>query len=324
MAGETFDVQFVTLHGHRRAFVKAGSGPALLLLHGLACDHTSWDPVIKDLAKRYTVIAPDLLGHGLSDKPRADYSLGGYANGMRDLLTVLGVERVTVVGHSFGGGVAMQFAYQFPERTERMILLAPGGFGPEVSPFIKLIQAPGWEPLMHLLTQPGIRHVSTAAMRTLASSGVGRARDLAEVADIMESWKDPRTRFAIRHLVRAVIDWKGQIVTMTDRAYLTETMPMLVIWGRDDQVLPVRHVNTAASLASQAVTEVFPNSGHFPHKDHPDRFVKVVNHFMKSTVPSTYSRARVRSLLKRGSLITVRQAEGGKAPVAPVRALSGA
>ncbi|WP_278255173.1 alpha/beta fold hydrolase [Nocardioides convexus] len=99
MAGTTHEVQYVTLHGKRRAFVKQGSGPALLLLHGLACDHTTWTPVIDALAEKYTVIAPDLLGHGLSDKPRADYTLGGYANGMRDLLTVLGIDKVTVVGH---------------------------------------------------------------------------------------------------------------------------------------------------------------------------------------------------------------------------------
>ena len=101
------EVQYLTIHGHRRAFVKMGQGPAVLLLHGLGCDHTTWLPVIRALARRYTVIAPDLLGHGLSAKPRADYSVGGYANGMRDLLTVLGIDKVTVVGHSFGGGVAM-------------------------------------------------------------------------------------------------------------------------------------------------------------------------------------------------------------------------
>ena len=99
--------------------------------------HTTWEPVIRKLAKRYTVIAPDLLGHGQSAKPRADYSVGGYANGMRDLLTVLNIDKVTVVGHSLGGGVAMQFAYQFPERTERMVLVAPGGLGPEVTPMIR-------------------------------------------------------------------------------------------------------------------------------------------------------------------------------------------
>src|SRR4051812_27256974 len=126
---QPIDLQFVTIHGHKRAYVKTGSGPALLLLHGLGCDHTTWDPALRALATKFTVIAPDLLGHGASDKPRADYSVGGYANGMRDLLTVLGVDQVTVIGHSFGGGVAMQFAYQFPERTQRLMLVASGGVG---------------------------------------------------------------------------------------------------------------------------------------------------------------------------------------------------
>ena len=134
---DPLEVQYVTIHGHRRAYVKTGTGPAILLLHGMACDHTTWTLIIRKLARNHTVIAPDLLGHGRSDKPRADYSVGGYANGMRDLLTVLGIDRVTVVGHSLGGGVAMQFAYQFPERTERMILVAPGGMGPEVTRAIR-------------------------------------------------------------------------------------------------------------------------------------------------------------------------------------------
>ena len=152
-------VQYVTIHGHRRAFVKVGSGPAVLLLHGLGCDHATWVPVIDALARHYTVIAPDLLGHGASDKPRADYSVGGFANGMRDLLTVLGIDKATVVGHSFGGGVAMQFAYQFPERTERLVLVGSGGLGPEVSPAIRAITTTGFHQVMGLLTLPGVRHV---------------------------------------------------------------------------------------------------------------------------------------------------------------------
>ena len=166
------EVQYLTIHGHKRAFVKAGNGPALLLLHGLGCDHTTWNPVIAALARRYTVIAPDLLGHGLSDKPRADYSVGGYANGMRDLLTVLGIDRVTVVGHSLGGGVAMQFAYQFPERTERMILVAPGGMGPEVTRAIRSITLPGFSAAMGVVTLPGLRHLTTAYLRLLAATGI--------------------------------------------------------------------------------------------------------------------------------------------------------
>jgi pimeloyl-ACP methyl ester carboxylesterase len=294
------EVQHVTLHGHRRAYVKVGSGPALLLLHGLGCDHTTWEPVIDTLARRYTVIAPDLLGHGQSDKPRADYSLGGYANGMRDLLTVLGIDKVTVVGHSFGGGVAMQFAYQFPERTERLVLVASGGLGAEVTPAIRAISTPGFHQVMGVLTLPGLRHLGKAGLIALSRTGVMAARDLDEVAEIFDSFKDPAARAAIRHVVSAVVDWKGQIVTMADRAYLTEAMPMAVIWGRDDRVIPVSHANNAAALAPGARVEVIPNAGHFPHKDHPQRFAKVVHEFIRSTEPATYSRARFRRLLKAG------------------------
>ena len=300
MSGTSHEVQYLTLHGHRRAYVKVGSGPVLLLLHGLGCDHTTWEPVIGTLAKRYTVIAPDLLGHGLSDKPRADYSVGGYANGMRDLLTALGVDKVTVIGHSFGGGVAMQFAYQFPERTERLVLVASGGLGPEVSPAIRAITTPGFHQVMGVLTMPGVRHAGMIGMRALSRMPWKLTRDLDEVADIYDSFKDPHARAAIRHVVRAVVDWRGQIVTMADRAYLTSAMPMGVIWGSDDKVIPVRHASNAAALAADARVEVIPNAGHFPHKDHPHRFAKIVHEFIRSTQPATYSRARFRALLKSG------------------------
>ena len=135
--------QFRNVHGYRRAFIKAGSGPALLLIHGIGDNADSWADVIPELAKDYTVIAPDLLGHGQSDKPRADYSIGAYANAMRDLLSVLDVDRVTVMGHSLGGGVAMQFAYQYPERCERLVLVGTGGVGHEVNPVLRFVALPG-------------------------------------------------------------------------------------------------------------------------------------------------------------------------------------
>ena len=312
MSAPRHEVQFVTVHGHRRAFVRTGSGPVLLLLHGLGCDHTTWDPVIDVLAKRYTVIAPDLLGHGQSAKPRADYSLGGYANGMRDLLTLLGVDRVTVVGHSFGGGVAMQFAYQFPERTERLVLVASGGLGAEVSAGIRSITTPGSHQVLGLLTLPGVRQVTATGMRALSHTGWKRTRDLDEVAMIFDSFKDPHARAAIRHVVRAVVDWRGQIVTMADRAYLTEEMPMAVVWGRDDRVIPVQHASNVAALAPNARVEVLPNAGHFPHKDHPERFAKILHAFIRSTQPATYSRARFRRLLR----------DGQRGPVSPLGPVS--
>ncbi|HEY6934970.1 MAG TPA: alpha/beta fold hydrolase [Marmoricola sp.] len=315
------DVEFVTIHGHERAYIKAGSGPALLLLHGLGCDHTTWLPVIDALARRYTVIAPDLLGHGSSAKPRADYSVGGFANGMRDLLTVLDIDKATVVGHSFGGGVAMQFAYQFPERTERLVLVAPGGVGPEVSPFIRAITLPGYDQAMGLLTLPGIRHAGTTALRALAASGLSAARDLGEVAAIYDSFKDRHARAAIRHVVRAVVDLKGQVVTMVDRAYLTEAMPMLVVWGDDDRVIPVRHADNVRAIAPGAVVEVLPNSGHFPHRDHPERFVKALNDFVRRHPPASFQRERWQTLLRNGPTEPENTAVAGEEPVAPVTAI---
>ncbi len=311
-------IQRVTIHGHERAFVKVGSGPVLLLLHGLGCDHTTWDPVIDSLARRYTVIAPDLLGHGSSAKPRADYSIGGYANGMRDLLTVLGIETVTVVGHSLGGGVAMQFAYQFPERTERMILVAPGGIGPEVTPAIRAVTLPFFQQWMALATLPGVRHVAGAALRGLSRTGISRARDLAEVAEIYDSFRDPAARAAIAHVVRACVDWKGQIITMADRAYLTAAMPMCVIWGTEDAVIPVSHAEIARAIAPGADVELIQGAGHFPHKNHPERFVRLVNDFVKTTEPAAHDRAEWRELLTNGPDFPRVRELAGERPLRPL------
>jgi pimeloyl-ACP methyl ester carboxylesterase len=315
------EVEYLTIHGHRRAFVKTGTGPVLLLLHGLGDDHTSWEPVIEQLARRYTVIAPDLLGHGLSAKPRADYSVGGYANGMRDLLTVLGIDRVTVVGHSFGGGVAMQFAYQYPERTERLILVGSGGLGPEVTPLIRLVTTPGFEYVMGPLTVPGVRHVGVAAMRALSRTGIKTFRDFDEVAKIYESFQDFDARSAICHVTRAVVDWRGQVVTMADRAYLTEAMPLCVIWGEDDRVVPATHAEIAGTLAPSARVEVLANAGHFPHKDHPERFVRIVNDFMRKTQPAAYSRENFRALLANGGTTAGAAQQPVDVPVASVSSL---
>jgi len=311
-------VEHVTVHGHRRAYVRAGSGPVVLLLHGLGCDHTTWERVIDSLSRTHTVIAPDLLGHGASDKPRADYSVGGYANGMRDLLTVLGIDTATVVGHSFGGGVAMQFGYQYPERTERLVLVGSGGLGPEVNPAIRVITTPGFQQVMGVLAAPGLRHVATTTMRALARTGISQLRDLGEVAAIYDSFKDPSARAAIRHVVRAVVDWKGQIVTMADRAYLTEAMPMCVIWGADDLVIPVSHASNASALAPTARVEIIPNAGHFPHRDHPERFAKIVRDFIRTTEPAHYDRERWRDLLEEGASRPPAEARAGGSPVSPL------
>ena len=295
------EVEYLTIHGHRRAFVRTGSGPALLLLHGLGADHTTWDRVIDQLARRYTVVAPDLLGHGESAKPRADYTLGGYANGMRDLLTVLGIDKVTLVGHSFGGGVAMQFAYQFPERTERLMLVGSGGLGPEVTPVIRAITTPGFEHFMGPLTLPGVRHVAAAAMRGAQAhrdQGVPRLRrgrgDLRDVPASTTPARPSRTSRGPSSTGAARSSPWPTARTSPRRCRCASSGARTT--GSSRPPTP----RWPPTLAPGARVEVIANAGHFPHKDHPERFVRIVNDFVRKSQPATYSRARFRSLLKEG------------------------
>lgn len=313
-------VRHVTVHGHRRAYVRAGSGPAVLLLHGLGCDHTTWSPIIDSLARDHTVIAPDLLGHGASDKPRADYSVGGYANGMRDLLAILEIERVSVVGHSLGGGVAMQFAYQYPELVERLILVGPGGFGPEVTPLVRLIAAPGFTQAMSVLTLPVVRHAGVVGMELLGKLPGRHTRDLPQMAEIFDSLHDPAARSALAHVVRAVVDWRGQVITVADRAYLAATIPTCVIWGAEDAVIPASHAQAAGRVLPQARIEVIGNSGHFPHQDHPDRFAAIVRDFLSHT-PSARFDAEHWAEALRGGTAEAEDAATGAATAAPVASL---
>ncbi|WP_262851770.1 alpha/beta fold hydrolase [Mumia quercus] len=300
---DRFRTQFVTLHGHRRAYRMAGRGPTLLLLHGLGCDSRTWLPAMERLTERFRVIAPDLLGHGESDKPRGDYSLGGYANGMRDLLTYLEVERVTIVGHSFGGGVAMQFAYQYPERTERICLVAPGGLGPEVSPLIRLLTLPGAGIGLGALALPPLRGPIRAGLHALSRSRLPLTRDLDEVVDVYTALCDPGGRAAVRAVTSHVVDWRGQRITMTDRAYLAELIPMCVVWGERDAVIPVRHAFVAQRRAARTSVHLFPESGHFPHKDEPERFADLLTDFVEKRPAATYRPRRWRAILRSGARV---------------------
>lgn len=297
-------VQTRVVHGHRRAFVMAGKGPALLLLHGLGCDHTTWSPVIERLARNFTVIAPDLLGHGASAKPRADYTLGGYANGMRDLLALLGIDRVTVVGHSFGGGIAMQFAYQFPQYTERLMLVAPGGFGRGVNPLLRGLTLPGSGPALAIAASPPVMWAVRFIGERAHAAHLPGSADVLGALTVLAGKNDAAERDAFLHVLRAVVDWRGQVVTMTDRAYLALNMPTCVMWGSDDTVLPVGQVEVARRVIPGVRIDVVPGAGHFPHEAFPDHFVTVLTDFVRTTAPSVYDPNRWRALLRTGSAAT--------------------
>jgi pimeloyl-ACP methyl ester carboxylesterase len=299
----TPSLQFRTIHGYRRAFRVAGSGPAILLIHGIGDNSTTWSTVQTKLAQRFTVIAPDLLGHGKSDKPRADYSVAAYANGMRDLLSVLDIDHVTVVGHSLGGGVAMQFAYQFPQLVDRLILVGAGGVTKEVNIALRWASLPvlGSEALALLrlpLVLPVMQAVGRVAGTAFGSTGLGR--DLPDVLRILADLPEPTASSAFARTLRAVVDWRGQVVTMLDRCYLTQSVPVQLIWGSRDSVIPVSHALMAHSAMPGSQLEIFEGSGHFPFHDDPDHFVEVVERFISSTEPAVYDQEYLRSLLRAG------------------------
>ena len=291
------EVQVVTIHGHRRAFVKVGRGPALVLIHGIGCDHRTWLPVLRPLSRHFTVIAPDLLGHGQSDAPRADYSVGGYANGVRDLLALNGISSATIVGHSLGGGIAMQFAYKFPRSTQRLVLVGSGGLGRSVNPLLRTLTMPGGSTALKAVTTPPVRVPAAAAMRQLHRLGVPGTIDFGGLADVYESLGDNGRRKAFHHVLRAAVDWRGQVITMLDRAYLAESMPCLVVWGEQDTVIPVKHAYAAHSVLPGSQLEVIPHAGHFPHEDDPEHFASAMIDFILDTKPAKYDgRAWVKAL----------------------------
>jgi len=291
----------IELHGHRVSFQAAGSGDELIvLLHGITSTANAWREVMPQLAERYTVIAPDLIGHGRSAKPRGDYSLGAYAAGVRDLIAVLGFERGTVVGHSFGGGIAMQFSYLFPEYVERMALISSGGLGREVHPLLRAATLPGSEWVLPLIAREWPVRAGGAVSAVAAKIGIEAGPDLAEFARGYASLAEEGASDAFIHTMRGVIDHEGQRVSALDRLYLADQMPTLIVWGDSDPVIPVEHGRNAHRIVEHSRYVELPGSGHWPMLDAPDSVVDELNSFMDETEPFEWSMERVRERLQRG------------------------
>jgi pimeloyl-ACP methyl ester carboxylesterase len=298
----TPSLEFRTIHGYRCAFRIAGSGPAIVLIHGLGGNSSTWNTVQARLAHRFTVIAPDLLGHGKSDKPRTDSSAAAYANGLRDLLTVLGIDRVSVVGHSLGGGVAMQFAYQFPQLVQRLVLVATGGVTRDVNIALRCASLPMVGQALAVLRLPG----ALAALRLagqalrLATGSTGFGRDLPHVLGALRELREPTAAAAFSRTLRTVVDWRGQMTTMLDRCYVVGHIPVQLIWGERDAVIPVRHGRLAYAAIPDSRLSIFDRCGHFPFHDDPDRFIEVVERFIDSTQAAAYDQNLLRHLLRTG------------------------
>jgi pimeloyl-ACP methyl ester carboxylesterase len=276
----------IELHGHRVTYRRGGRGPALLLLHGITDSSATWEGVAPALAEHFTLIAPDLLGHGESATPRGDYSLGAHASGVRDVLTALGIDRVTVVGHSLGGGVAMQFAYQFPERCERLVLVSSGGLGREVHLLLRAAALPGADWVLPALTSAGLLGVGRGVGGVLRRLRLAPSGDLAVLAHGFASLDNGGSRQAFLHTVRAVIEPGGQRVSANDRLDLAGLLPSLIVWGGKDSIIPVEHGAAAHAAMPGSRFEVFAGCGHMPHDAEPERFAELLIEFCATTEPA--------------------------------------
>ncbi len=292
-----FELESESLHGRSLTYARAGEGPVLLLVHGLGGSYENWAEVIEPLARSHTVIAPDLPGHGGSAPGGGDYSVGALAANLRDLLAALGKDRATLVGHSLGGGVAMQFAYQFPEMVERLVLVSSGGLGPEVSLILRAASLPGADLFISATADLGQR-VGSPVGRALSAVGLRPNADVAEVLRGYGSLVDPERRAAFLATVRAVIGAGGQRVAATDRLYLAEAMPVLIVWGAADRIIPVRHGEDAHRHIRGSRLEVFEDVGHLPQVEAPLRFVLALERFLAETEPARLDRKRWNALLQ--------------------------
>jgi len=282
----TFDAWQIELHGHRVIYRKAGSGPPVVLIHGMVNSSRHWEEVALRLAGSYTVIAPDLIGHGDSATPRGDYSLGAHAASIRDLLAAIGVDRATIVGHSLGGGVAMQFFYQFPQRVERLALVSSGGLGDEVSPLLRSAALPGASALLSLAAHRRVLAALMNAGERMRRRGSGKGVYLQAIARALRPLEEPAARRAFLQTLRSVIDARGQRVSATDRLYLLNSMPTLVVWGGRDNTIPLAHGRDMHRAVPGSRFETLPRAAHFPNLEDPAGLAAVLRDFIETTEPA--------------------------------------
>ncbi len=267
------------LHGHDVHYVHAGSGPPLVFLHGVLGSHRIWRHLAEVMAHTHTVVAPDLFGHGNSTaRPAADYSLGGHAGVVRDLLDLLGIDQAVMVGHSLGGGIALEFTYLFPQRVTGLVLVASGGLGAEVNFLLRAPTLPGAGWVLPVLASGFARRQGNALARGLRMVGVKGSTDVAEAWHGFEQLADGESRRAFLSTIRSVVGPEGQRVSATELLPLI-TVPVLLVWGERDRMIPVAHARAAVERFPAARLEVFEQAGHFPHLDQPERFADLVREF---------------------------------------------
>ncbi len=281
-----FEEWEIALHGRRVIYRITGSGPPVVLIHGMLNSSRHWQAVAERLAAEHTVVAPDLIGHGDSAAPRGDYSLGAHAASIRDLLAAIGIERATVVGHSLGGGVAMQFFYQFPQRVERLALVSSGGLGRDVGPMLRTAALPGMSKVLAATIHPRLLGALYEGGARMRARGMGGGAYLQAAARALRPLENEDAREAFLQTLRSVIDVRGQRVSATDRLYLLELVPTLIVWGERDHTIPLEHGRAAQREIAGSRLRTLPRAAHFPNLEDPDGLADALLEFIATSEPA--------------------------------------
>lgn len=272
---------FANLHDRRIAYTEhRGTGPVYLLVHGIGGCQSDWRVAVERLVSTgQHVITVDLPGHGASVKDRGDYSLGAMASVLRDLLDHLGHEQAVLVGHSLGGGVALQFTYQFPDRCSGLILVCSGGLGTETPTWLRAATLPGSRVVFAAIGSERTTNSLLWTCRQLARVGIEPQMLNPQMVEKLSEFADPDAREAFLATLRSVVDVSGQRVTALGKLAALEDLPVLLIWGARDPVIPLHHGERAAEIIPNSELVVFPRIGHEPHVEDPDRFAQLLRDF---------------------------------------------
>lgn len=270
--------------GHRLCYLDAGpiDGEPIVLLHGLMSDSSTWDPAIGPLAEHgLRVIAPDLIGHGKSDKPRVRYGLDFFATSVSELLTALGIPRATVAGHSLGGAIAVYFARFHTAQLYRLVLVSSGGLGREVHPILRAATVPGASHILRAMVNERTAPMYRAPR--LHRSLRLRPEAVVNLSRMGRALVTPDGRSAFFTAARSVMYPLGQRGSMLDMGFLTPDVPTLIVWSEKDPIIPVSHAYAAHHQVPGSTLALLPGSSHEPHRRHAQRFADLVAGFIRDT-----------------------------------------
>ena len=268
----------ISIRGVNVRYVQAGQGPVVLLVHGLGASLITWCRNIDPLAEAgFTVLAPDLPGHGDSDKPgHLSYDPVSGARLVNEFISALGVDRVSLVGNSAGGLIVGLMALDYPEKVDRLVLVASGGLGKRVSWFLRLVSLPM---LGDLLYQPWLHRNLGVAKRIFYRPPPFLDEVLLEMHRVRSL---PGSRRAALRSIRSSINYFG----LCSQSYIVDrlkksTVPLMTVWGEKDIVIPLSQAEIIRRELPHSVVHTIPDCGHWPHMEKADEFNSIVTEFLR-------------------------------------------